>query len=144
VGLWEGTLLGGNRTTMKTFGSIFRFDQRDTNITTRVSIATDGTESNGSSYSPVTSVDGRYIAYYSGASNLTAGDTNGEYDVFVYDTNTSVTTMVSVATDGTVSNGSSSGPSISPDGKHITFESNATNLVAGYNRGIQNIYVRGE
>jgi putative transposase len=27
VGLWEGTLLGGNRTTMKTFGSIFRFDQ---------------------------------------------------------------------------------------------------------------------
>lgn len=126
-----------------TLTDVFVYD-RNTSTTTRVSIATDGTEGNGSASMPSISADGRYVAYHSSSSNLVANDTNGKYDVFVYDRNTSTNTMVSVVTDSTIGNNMSASPSMSADGKHISFQSTATNLVAGYNRGIQNIYVRGE
>ncbi|WP_345321755.1 hypothetical protein [Candidatus Villigracilis proximus] len=46
--------------------------------TTRVSIATGGTQADGDSYIyfPSISADGRYVAFESDASNLVAGDTN--------------------------------------------------------------------
>ncbi|MET0853608.1 MAG: hypothetical protein ABWY30_03185, partial [Microterricola sp.] len=56
---------------------------RQTNITTRVSVASDGTEASGSSSSASISADGRFVTYWSDASNLVPGDTNGVSDVFV-------------------------------------------------------------
>ena len=47
------------------------------------------------SYSFRISADGRYVAFYSDASNLVAGDTNGTYDVFVKDLQTGAITRVS-------------------------------------------------
>jgi hypothetical protein len=53
--------------------------------TVRVSTATGGGQGNGSSFVPAISADGRYVAFYSDASNLVSGDTNGARDVFVRD-----------------------------------------------------------
>jgi len=56
---------------------------RTTGVTTLVSAAADGTPANASSGYAATSADGRWITYFSYASNLVPGDTNGYADVFV-------------------------------------------------------------
>ena len=60
-------------------------DATATGITVRVSVASDGTQGNGSSYASSISADGRYVAFRSNASNLVASDTNQKYDIFVKD-----------------------------------------------------------
>jgi CSLREA domain-containing protein len=113
-----------------------------THTTTRVSVATDGTAANDSSYVAFISADGRYVAFHSVASNLVAGDTNGVNDIFVRDTLTNTTTRVSVATGGTQGNGRSNSPSISADGRYVAFASEASNLVGGDTNGLEDIFVR--
>ena len=71
----------------------------------RVSVASDGTEANSDSSNPSISADGRFVTYFSGASNLVPGDTNDDADIFVFDRQTGATTRVSVASDGTEANG---------------------------------------
>jgi Tol biopolymer transport system component len=56
---------------------------RLTGQTTRVSVASDGTQGNGSSWWPSISAEGRYVAFMSDALNLVPGDTNGWADIFV-------------------------------------------------------------
>jgi Tol biopolymer transport system component len=112
-----------------------------TGATTQVSVASDGSEGNGDSYFPAISADGRYVAFQSIASNLVAGDSNGTHDVFVHDTQTGATTRVSVASDGSEGNAFSNHPSISADGRYVTFSSGASNLVAGGTNGQVDIYV---
>jgi hypothetical protein len=51
--------------------------------TTRVSVASDGTQGNDVSWSPTLSAQGRFAVFRSAASNLVEGDTNGVGDVFV-------------------------------------------------------------
>ena len=114
---------------------------RLTGITTRVSVASDGTQGNSGSQSPSISADGRFVAFGSGASNLVAGDTAEHGDVFVHDQETGLTTRVSVASDGTQGNGGSGVPSISADGRYVAFSSYATNLVAGDTNGYYDIFV---
>src|SRR5690554_197008 len=69
---------------------------RDTGTTTRVSVASDGTEGDDDSRTPAISADGRYVAFTSSAANLVPDDTNGATDVFVHDRDTGTTTRVSV------------------------------------------------
>ncbi len=57
---------------------------RQTGLVHRVSVAADGTQANAASSEPRISGDGQSVAFVSEASNLVAGDTNGEPDVFVY------------------------------------------------------------
>ena len=100
----------------------------------RVSVASDGTEANGASFNPSISADGRFVTYFSDASNLVPGDTNDASDIFVFDRQTGTTTRVSVASDGTEANGGSrlhEIPAISADGRFVTYSSDATNLVPG-------------
>ena len=113
-----------------------------TNTTTRISVATGGVQGNGYSYNPSISSDGRYVAFESTASNLVTGDTNTRSDIFVHDRQTGTTTRVSVATDGTQSDGNSSYPSISGNGRFVAFKSAATNLVTGDTNGVADIFVR--
>jgi hypothetical protein len=66
-------------------GDVFVHD-RETGETTRVSVASDGTEGNSSTGdSGSISADGRYVTFGSEATNLVPGDTNGARDVFVND-----------------------------------------------------------
>jgi len=110
-------------------------------ITTRVSVASDGTQGNGDSYWTSISADGRYVAFLSWASNLVPGDTNGSKDIFVHDRQTGQTTRVSVASDGTQGDWDSDRPSISADGRYVAFESVATNLVPDDTNGRYDIFV---
>src|SRR5438132_49617 len=73
---------------------------RQTGITERVSVASDGTQGNKASSYPALSADGRFVAFDSDATNLVAGDTNGATDVFVHDRQTGTTERVSVASGG--------------------------------------------
>jgi hypothetical protein len=66
---------------------IFRYD-RQARTTERVSVGSSGAQSNGNSYGPAINADGRYVDFWSTASNLVAGDTNGFHDVFLRDTAT--------------------------------------------------------
>ena len=123
-------------------GDVFVHD-RESGETTRVSVATDGTQSDAWSWGGSLSADGRYVAFVSLASNLVAEDTNGTYDVFVHDRESGETTRVSVATDGTQSDaysGSSEG-SLSADGRYVVFGSGASNLVAGDTNGARDVFV---
>jgi hypothetical protein len=76
--------------------------------------------------------DGRFLVF-SSERTLVAGDTNGVADVFVRDRGDGTLTRVSVSTTGQEGNGRSDMPSISRDGRHITFQSCADNLVADDN-----------
>src|SRR5881296_2513689 len=74
---------------------------RQTGTTERVSVASDGTESNAASLGSALSADGRFVAFQSDATDLVASDTNGVTDVFVSDRKTGMNERVSVAPDGT-------------------------------------------
>ncbi|MGC1376745.1 MAG: peptidoglycan DD-metalloendopeptidase family protein [Anaerolineales bacterium] len=113
-----------------------------TNITTRVSLNSSGVQGNGDSQYPSISVNGRYVAFFSNASNLVSGDTNGDDDIFVRDTQMNVTTRVSVNSSDMQANGSSGSPSISADGRYVAFDSDANNLVSGDTNGASDVFVR--
>jgi Tol biopolymer transport system component len=55
---------------------------RTSGITSRISVATFGTEANNDSQRPALSGDGRYVVFWSIADNLAGDDTNGVGDVF--------------------------------------------------------------
>ena len=107
---------------------------------TRVSVATDGTEGNASSFETSISDDARYIAFKSIASNLVSGDANGFSDIFLHDRDTGITTRISEGVSGE-SNGSSDRASISGNGQYIVFQSLATNLVAADGNASSDIFV---
>ncbi len=89
----------------------------------------DGSELDGGCRFPSISADGRFVVFESVATNLVAGDTNEQNDIFVYDRDTAVTQRVNVSLTGEESNGYSRGSSISGDGRYVVFASNGTNLV---------------
>ena len=63
---------------------IFVFDRQE-DTTTRVNIASDGTQANGSAQRCSLSPDGWFVAFSSVATNLVPNDTNGVADIFVHD-----------------------------------------------------------
>ena len=82
---------------------------------------------------PALSQDGRYVAFEADFTNLVAGDTNNVTDIFVFDQLAKTTARVSVqdgAAPGAQANGDSTEPVITPDGRYVAFNSNATNLIA--------------
>ncbi|MBD3558879.1 PD40 domain-containing protein, partial [Planktothrix sp. FACHB-1355] len=111
---------------------------RQTGQTTRISVATNGTQANGDSdYRPTISADGRYVIFGSSASNLVVGDTNGAQDIFVHDRQTGQTTRVNLNVDGTQRENGSHTPSISADGRYVTYNSSV--LVTWIENGETNI-----
>ena len=122
-------------------GDCFVFDNV-TNTTRLVSVSSAGIQGNSGSYRSRISADGRYVVYRSFASNLVSGDTNGTFDIFLFDRTTSTNTLVSVSSSGTQADRASDGAVISGDGKRIFFITDATNLVSGDTNGIQDLFVR--
>jgi len=123
------------------WGDIF-VHERETGVTERVSVDSAGNQGNNHSAmggAAAISTDGRYVAFYSMASNLVPGDTNicpayplGSCgDAFVRDRQTGVTQRVSVDSAGNQANGSSGPTDISGDGRYVAIGSGASDLVAG-------------
>lgn len=95
------------------------------------SVALDETPGNAASQRPSLDQDGRYVAFYSEASNLVSGDSNQLADVFVKDSATGVITRISTSSNGQQGNGRSLNPAISGNGRYVVFQSEASNLVGG-------------
>jgi hypothetical protein len=91
--------------------------------TERVSIRTDGGETNNHSERPSISADGRFVAFASTADNLVANDTNNASDIFVYDRLNGTIERVSIRSDGGQANFGSFAPAISADGNIVVFHS---------------------
>ena len=114
---------------------------RSAGTTERVSVDSPGAQANGFSYDPSIAADGRRVAFRSEAGNLVPGDTNLQWDVFVRDRLAGTTERVSLSSSGTEGNAGSHFPSISADGRHVAFESDAR-LVDGDTNGARDIFVR--
>ncbi|HSQ00123.1 MAG TPA: Dickkopf N-terminal cysteine-rich domain-containing protein [Candidatus Dormibacteraeota bacterium] len=111
-----------------------------------VSQKPDGNPPNGNSNGAVANADGRCIAFYSDATNLVPLDNNGYTDVFLYDRDAHVTTLVSVGANGDPANGPSQAQKFRPaiDGgcTTVAFSSDASNLVAGDTNRKTDIFAR--
>lgn len=100
-------------------------------VLSRMSVSSAGEEGNYGSGGATVSADGRFVAFDSAASNLVPGDTNGNTDVFVHDTQTGVVERVSMAWNGNEARDDSRCPSISADGRMVAFLSQAWNMFPG-------------
>lgn len=115
---------------------------RDTGKTVLVSKAPGTARANGDSRPNSVSKTGRFVAYDSGASNLVPGDTNGWYDVFVRDLMRKRSELISVAADGGPADSTSIYPSISANGRFVSFNSDAENLVDEPTMNDIDVYLR--
>lgn len=108
----------------------------------RVSVTSAGQEGNGPSYAIELSDDARFTLFTSDATNLVPGDTNGVADAFVRDRQLGSTERVTVGAGGIQANGTTTGASLSGDGRYACFSSSATNLVAGDSNGVDDVFLR--
>jgi Tol biopolymer transport system component len=100
---------------------------------------------------PTLTPDGRFVAFQSKASNLVRGDHNHVMDVFVHDRVRRTTERVSVSSTGAErgpdtdvvrnSNEDSMVPSISGDGRFVSFRTSAPELVPGDDNQAHDIFV---
>lgn len=106
-------------------------------LTFRSSLDSAGAQANGPSERPVITPDGRFLVFESRATNLVTGDTNGRIDIFRKDLSTGAVVRVSVedpsdpdfVADGDNVNANSTGPRMTPDGRFVVFECDASDVV---------------
>lgn len=110
--------------------------------TTRVSVNSNGDESNDYSTMPTISGDGKYVVFESIATNLVSGDTNGRTDIFIHNIKSGVTTRVSLGNDGNEGNFDSYFSSVSSDGRYVVFYSNSSNFVVNDTNSMEDVFVR--
>ena len=94
----------------------------------RVSVDSNGTAGTGASTEPtISSANGRFVAFTSVATLAPTPGGSGS-QIFLRDTQTNQTILVSRDTLGNAGNGASSQPTISADGRYVAFTSAATTL----------------
>lgn len=121
-----------------------------TGTTIRITINSFGVEADDQSSRPSISADGRFVAFYSDATNLIANDIEGIRDIYVHDRDpdgngvfdegNGTHRRVSVSSGLVAGNAGSTRPAISSDGRHVAFRSQATNLAAGTVSGVMNVF----
>ena len=122
------------------------FDTPGNIRTTRISVGSAGAQGNGASnisILPVLSIsdDGKFVVYETAATNFDSfGDTNGDIDVYFYNTVTRTTSRLSVSGSGAEANNQSVEGVISGDGKVAAYSSFATNLVAGDTNTLSDVF----
>ncbi|CAI6083649.1 fibronectin type III domain-containing protein [Cohnella sp. JJ-181] len=106
----------------------------------KISRAPDGTTGNHNSYYPAISADGNYVAYLSKANNIVSADTKPSQDVYVYARQTGTTELVSVNGAGAQPGVDAYDPSISADGRYVSFHTDGAYDDA--DAGRTDVYVR--
>jgi len=96
------------------------------------------TEYNEMSSSPVISSDSRFVAYSYYNYNQTSGKPSG---IYVQDLKTGTFTIASVNSQGIPGDGSLNNPEISSDGRFVTFQSGAANLLTGDTNWQQDVFL---
>lgn len=124
-----------------TVQDIFVYDMLS-ETTIRVNLANDSSEADAHSYRPDISSDGNVVSFYSDASNLVDGDTNGKPDVFVRDIASAKTILASIGNSGNSGNGSSVSPRLSASGRYVVFDSEAEDLVSGDTNASTDVFIR--
>lgn len=117
---------------------------RVSGTTELINVSSSGEQANFESRMPPSiSADGRYVVFYSEATNLVTGDVNGKGDAFIRDREADTTELVSISSTGIQGNDPSGVfTSISADGRFVAFESYATNLVSVDNYVHPDIFIR--
>jgi Tol biopolymer transport system component len=123
------------------FGDIFIRD-RQNGTTERVSVDANGAEADSDSGEPSISLDGRYVAFHTFATNLVENDSNGVHDIFLHDRQTGIVERVSVDSAGAQGNEGSVYPSVDAGGNVVTFMSFASNLVSDDTNSQSDVFVR--
>ncbi|MCC6545513.1 MAG: hypothetical protein IT392_13635, partial [Nitrospirae bacterium] len=116
---------------------------RITGQTRRVSVGDVGQQGSagGGSFGGSMSADGRFVVFWSFATNLTPGDTNNTSDVFLYDQTLGTAVCLSAGLGSGTGNAISGDPVISADGRCVAFGSSASNLVVGDANGFSDGFV---
>ena len=107
----------------------------------RVSVASDGTQSDDDSQAASISSDGNITALESFASTLVAGNITVFSDIYIHAIDTGTTERITDNINGLGSDGDSQAPSIDADGNFVAFQSAATDLVAGDANGRVDVFV---
>ena len=113
----------------------------ETNTTTLVSRAPDGSPADGDSGNPALSQKAAKIVFESQATNLSDTDLDVTRDVFVHDVAAGATALVSATATRAGGDDSSFDPTITNDGARIAFASDADNLSAIDDDGVSNVYM---
>jgi Tol biopolymer transport system component len=109
--------------------------------TVRASADPLGGDPDGTSYGATISGDGRHVLFWSYATNLVPGDTNGFEDVFVHDLDPGTTSRVSLRGDGgQITDLPSRGGALSSDGRHVVFKTASDQPVAGDVNGAEDVF----
>jgi len=133
---------------MSTDADVFMKSTRDGTISLISCGGTNDVYSHGSAskpYSymnpPAVSASGRFVAFeFDGA--LGSNDTNGVYDIFLRDTWRKETKLISVSAAGVQGNNVTLGPDISADGRFITFQSYASNLIPADTNNSYDVFLK--
>ncbi len=101
---------------------------------------------NGDCTAPSTGGDGRFVCFFSRATNLQSNDTTPDVDLILRDGWTGATWTLSSSASGQAVGGDLQfevGPQLSIDGQTSVFVSPAPNLVPGDNNGVPDVFVHG-
>lgn len=120
---------------------VYLFDRTNRRLTL-ISATPGGAAGSGISLHATTSGDGRLVAFASEADDLVEGDTVDPMEIFVFDRAAQEMTRTPIAGSGaTGPDGDSRNPMISADGRYVTFDSMATNLVSADANGVNDVFV---
>jgi Tol biopolymer transport system component len=114
---------------------------RLTGVTARVSLGSGGEQANADCLQPAISADGRFVAFSTSASSLSAADFNGVSDIYVKDTSTGHLSIASVSSLGLLGDKQSVGAALSADGRYVAFRSRSATLTIGDINGVDDIFV---
>lgn len=106
-----------------------------------ISVNSQGVAGNRASDVASTSANGTYVAFSSFATNLGGAVQSGVENIYLRDTQTDTTTLVSAGLNGAAANGNSDSPKVSANGQVVVFASRATNLVTNDTSAVANIFV---
>jgi Tol biopolymer transport system component len=121
--------------------------RRDVVAGTQTVVSVNGSGAAVGGSRPSISADGNRIAFWSYAADITSGDTNGLWDIFVYQHDNNTRRRVSLRADGGERNqgtDSTSGiqqPVISGNGRFVAYPTSSTNVVAGDTNGAIDIFL---
>jgi hypothetical protein len=101
-----------------------------------------GADADGFAQGGTTTDDGRFVAFWSVATNLVPGDSNGVYDCFLRDRQTATTLRVSVSAAGLQGRNQSTQPFAAAGGRFVAFTSSTTTFVLPDTNGTSDVFVR--
>lgn len=123
---------------------VFVYD-RLTGLYERVSVNSNGGQAlGGDSWDTWISPDGRYVGFESAASNLVPGDTNGTWDILIYDRVTHEMDRIPVEADVSLLEWGLNfalSNAISPDGRFVTFSSSRADLVPDDTNAAPDVFI---